>query len=61
MPVETAVAAPGRGQCRGKQGFDRRMIAAPRGPLQRNDRLVGAVLHQQRASENFRRQGIAPV
>ena len=59
--VKRLVASSGRGiGCR-QQGFDRRTVAAARGPLQGQDRLVGAVLHQQRAAKDFRRQHVAPV
>jgi hypothetical protein len=59
--VNGLVVPPGRGQYRGKQGFNQRFIAAPRRPLQGIDRLNGAVLHQERASENLRCADIAPV
>jgi hypothetical protein len=59
--VKRLVAAPCGGKCRGKQGFDGRITAAARRPLQRRDRLAGAVLHHQRSTENRRRDNVTPV
>jgi len=59
--IECLVAASGRSERRGKQGFDRGIAAAACRPFQRCDRLGGAVLHQQRLTENLRRAGVAAV
>jgi hypothetical protein len=59
--VERLVAAPRSGERRSEQGFDGWIIAAPRRPLQRRDRLAGTVLHQQGAAEYRRRDNVAPV
>ena len=59
--VKRLVAAPGGGKCRGKQGFDGRITAAAHRPLQRRDRLAGAALHHQGATENRRRDDMAAV
>ena len=46
QPVKRLVAPPDGGQCDGQQGLDLRIVTATRRPLQRDNRLVGAVLHQ---------------
>lgn len=59
--TERRIRLPRGAQGAGEFDFDRRIIAATCRPLQRDNRFDRAVLHQQRASENLRRKGIATI
>lgn len=50
-------------RCKGAREFelDRRILAAPRRPLQRSDRFVRAALHHERPPENLSGENIAAV